>query len=100
MAAIQSAWIGQADYVDSGDYIETGAIPEPTWLKEYSNSPTVKVWNSGAVQILRWVATGAQVYHGYRRNGDSIGWAIGWFFVPTLIGVPLMLAQGFGKRSG
>ena len=95
MAAIQSAWIGQADYVDSGDYVQTGGAVE-----DLQNTGAYKIWNSGAVQILRWVATGAQVYHGYRRNGDSIGWAIGWFFVPTLIGVPLMLAQGFGKRSG
>lgn len=43
------------------------------------------------------VGTAACVYHGYKRNNGSVGWAIGWFFVPVVIGVPLALAQGFGK---
>ncbi len=38
----------------------------------------------------------AQVYHGYKRN-KSIGWAIAWALVPSVIGIPLALAQGFGK---
>lgn len=40
----------------------------------------------------------AGVYHGYKRT-ESVGWALGWGLLGSIwpIGIPLMLAQGFGK---
>jgi hypothetical protein len=56
------------------------------------------VW--GAISTL---GTGLGAYHGYKRNGGSVGWAIGWGLLGGLvpiITVPVALAQGFGKRKG
>lgn len=42
----------------------------------------------------------SNAYHGYKRNGDSVGWALGWFlfgFGP--IGLIVSLIQGWGKPS-
>lgn len=42
-------------------------------------------------------------YHGYKRNGGSIGWAIGWFLLGGLFPmftIPVSLAQGYGKPRG
>lgn len=43
-------------------------------------------------------ATGA--YHGYRRNHESLGWALGWAFLGSLVPIvtiPVSIAQGFGE---
>lgn len=42
----------------------------------------------------------AGAYHGYKRNGDSIGWGIGWFFLGSWfwpIAIPIAFAQGFAQ---
>jgi hypothetical protein len=52
----------------------------------------------GPLGVVSFVAAPALAYHGYRRN-TSIGWAIGWFFVPWPIGLPIAIAQGFGRRA-
>lgn len=42
-------------------------------------------------------------YHGYKRNGGSIGWALGWSIFGgalPIFAIPLALAQGVGKRPG
>jgi hypothetical protein len=61
-------------------------------------SPAVRVaWEVGAL-----ASTMALAYHGYKRN-ESIGWAIGWALLGgafPIIGWPVALAQGFGKRKG
>lgn len=49
----------------------------------------------GAVQALA-------AYHGYRRSGGSLGWAVAWavaarYAWPITAGVAV--AQGFGKRG-
>lgn len=41
-------------------------------------------------------AAAAQIWHGYKRN-KSVGWALAWGLIPSVIGLPLALAQGFGK---
>jgi hypothetical protein len=44
----------------------------------------------------------AGAYHGYKRNNGSVGWAIGWFFFGSLVpwlALPIMFAEGFGKRK-
>jgi hypothetical protein len=46
-------------------------------------------------------ATVAGAYHGYKRN-NSVGWAIVWGLLSGPfwpIAVPVMLAEGFGKRK-
>lgn len=54
-----------------------------------------------AILSLAWLAQSiACAYHGYKRNNDSVGWAIGWWFFGGLFpipGVPVVwaLAQGF-----
>lgn len=42
------------------------------------------------------------VYHGYRRNQGSIGWAVGWGVfsaVLPILALPLMLAEGFAEPA-
>lgn len=54
----------------------------------------------GRVLSVAGAAIGA--YHGYKRNGGSIGWAIGWSLLGGMfpvITVPVALAQGLGKRG-
>lgn len=48
---------------------------------------------------LAWGAVIAGVYHGYKRNNGSVGWALAWGLFGGIwpISIPLMLAQGFGK---
>jgi hypothetical protein len=53
-------------------------------------------------EIASLLSTGACVYHGYKRNHGSIGWAIGWGLVGGLfpvISVGIAAAQGFGKAK-
>ena len=41
------------------------------------------------------------IYHGYKRN-DSVGWALVWGFMGSLVPIiviPLAYAQGIGKRK-
>lgn len=50
--------------------------------------------------VLTIAGTAMGAFHGYRRN-NSIGWAIGWAVLGGLfpvIAIPIMLAQGFGKK--
>lgn len=48
---------------------------------------------------LGWTGSVAGVYHGYKRNNGSVGWALAWGLIGGIwpISIPLMLAQGFGK---
>lgn len=53
------------------------------------------LWDAAAV-----VGCAAGVYHGYRRNHGSIGWALGWGLLGVslpIVSIPLSLAEGFGK---
>lgn len=52
-----------------------------------------------AVASIAGATIGA--YHGYRRN-DSIGWAIGWSLIGSLVPyivLPVAFAQGLGERK-
>jgi len=58
----------------------------------------------GAIRTVWYVASLASSavagYHGYKRNGGSVGWAIGWFLLGGLFPVivpTIAVAQGFGK---
>lgn len=52
--------------------------------------------------LLRTASVGVSAYHGYKRNGDSLGWGVGWGALASLFGVfvpAIALAQGLGKRK-
>jgi len=60
-----------------------------------------KTWNKVMV-FVRPISSTASAFHGYKRNNDSIGWALGWAFMGALF--PLLtptigLAQGWGKKK-
>jgi len=85
---------GTGEYIDVGDAgdSETGLTNNPAVAKymEFMSNP--------AVRIANMVVSGALAYHGYKRHKGSILWAIVWgVFVPNVIGLPIALAEGFGK---
>lgn len=52
--------------------------------------------------VMSLVSGAASAYHGYKRN-NSVGWAVGWFFLGSILPIftpVIALAQGFGKRKG
>lgn len=51
-----------------------------------------------AMMVAGTAASAALAYHGYKRN-NSVGWAVGWFFLGAFwpISLPVALAQGFAK---
>lgn len=58
------------------------------------------VWISYSLLSVAGGVGGA--YHGYKRNGNSGGWAAWWFLMGAwfpLITVPVALVQGFGERK-
>jgi hypothetical protein len=66
----------------------------PSTNADYFNSKWFWVHSA-----LSSISGAACAYHGYKRN-NSIGWAIGWFFLGSIF-FPLTpviaVAQGFGK---
>jgi predicted secreted protein len=49
---------------------------------------------------LSYAGMASGAYHGYKRNGGSVGWAIAWATLGSLapfITIPVSLAQGYGK---
>lgn len=52
--------------------------------------------------LLGAASVGVSAYHGYKRNGGSVGWAIGWGLLggafPVLVPA-VAFAQGIGKRK-
>jgi hypothetical protein len=52
--------------------------------------------------VASLAAGGIAAYHGYKRNGDSVGWAFGWYLFGAWLpffAVPLALAEGYGTRA-
>lgn len=52
--------------------------------------------------ILRPAVAMAAIVHGYKRNNDSVGWALGWGALGYLFWWatgPIMVAQGFAKPA-
>ena len=67
-------------------------------LKEAGSGELEKV-DYGVMGIVSTVSAAASGYHGYKRN-NSVGWAIGWFFLGGLFPIitpVIAYAQGFGK---
>tara|TARA_Y100001937_G_C7056022_1_gene301443 strand:+ start:219 stop:734 length:516 start_codon:yes stop_codon:yes gene_type:complete len=49
-----------------------------------------------------WAGSISGAYHGYKRNGDSWGWGIGWFILGGMfwpLTIPISVAQGYGKKA-
>jgi len=49
-----------------------------------------------------WGGSISGAYHGYKRNGDSWGWGIGWFILGGMfwpLTIPISVAQGYGKKA-
>jgi len=47
---------------------------------------------------VMWATAGANAYHGYKRNGDSLGYGLAWLFAgPTGLGVAIQ--QGYAKKD-
>lgn len=59
-------------------------------------------FDSSLWSLLSIAGGAAGAYHGYKRNRESIGWAIGWGLLGSMfpvITVPIAVAQGFGKAK-
>jgi hypothetical protein len=54
-----------------------------------------------AWEVIGMISTPALIYHGYKRNDDSVWGALGWGVLSVVwpITLPIALAQGFGKPS-
>jgi hypothetical protein len=53
-------------------------------------------------RVASGVGAALAVYHGYKRNHESLGWGIAWGALGALfplITVPVALAQGFGEEK-
>lgn len=53
-------------------------------------------------QLGSWGGSISGAYHGYKRNGDSWGWGIGWFILGGMfwpLTIPISVAQGYGKKA-
>ena len=53
-------------------------------------------------QVVVPLSAGLSAYHGYKRNYDSLGWALGWGVLGGLFPIitpAVAIAQGFGKRE-
>ena len=77
--------------------------------QQMSLSPSTPTMLQGIPESLGTIGTmlsivGAMsgMYHGYIRNGNSLGWGIGWMAFGSLlpiISIPLSLAQGFAQQK-
>jgi hypothetical protein len=57
---------------------------------------------TAAIGVLSLISSGVCAYHGYKRNCDSIGWAVGWGLlggVFPVIAPVVAVVQGVGKPS-
>lgn len=62
----------------------------------YRSDTARALWGAASI-----AGTGLGAYHGYKRT-KSAGWALGWGLfgaVVPIIALPVMFAQGFGKRK-
>lgn len=81
-----------------------GAAPTAPAAPPASSAATLARSDDGGtlrtvMMVASTAASAALAYHGYKRN-NSVGWAVGWFFLGGLfwpIAVPVALAQGFAK---
>lgn len=79
------------------------AVVEPATAPAAPPEPQGNLIDSAGKLLYSAIGTvvaGACAYHGYKRNNESVGWAIGWFFFGGALPVlafPIALGQGFAK---
>lgn len=75
------------------------SLAPPRLGDDQEAKPTTSIIDEPAV---RTVSGAAGIYHGYKRTG-SVLWALlygGIMRVSPVVGWPIALAQGFGKKKG
>lgn len=73
--------------------------PEEFYVKERLLVILKKMYPAQTMdRLTKLLASGASAYHGYKRNGDSIGYGLLWAFTGRL-GLGLALAQGYTKPA-
>jgi len=78
---------------------DTDLTPEEFYIKERLLAILEKMYPAQTLdRLTKLLASGASAYHGYKRNGDSIGYGLLWAFTGRL-GLGLALAQGFAKPA-
>ncbi len=87
--------------------VGANSFPPRRVIYRHQDGATVRVGAEAAPSaapalwgVLTIAGTAMGAFHGYRRN-NSIGWAVGWAVLGGLfpiIAIPIMLAQGFGKK--
>lgn len=93
---------GTSPYQKSGSAISLagfGTAPTPAPVVERQAVPKNEDSLAAVKSAVGFASSVAGVYHGYKRHNGSILWALAWGVVGGIwpIGLPLMLAQGFGK---
>lgn len=82
--------LGEVDYSQGLPSLGADAPPQ-------EGAVTVTVWS-----VVGTISAALAAYHGYKRNGGSIGWAAWWALMGGMFGpipVAIAFAQGFGKRK-
>lgn len=106
MNAVNVEWLGAAPRVEWLGDVQLRAVafaggPKVVRTLGAANTGGDSVW-SLTWSLLSLVGAGLAAYHGYKRNHESVGSAVGWGVLGGLvpiITVPVALAQGFGKPA-
>lgn len=83
LGSIVDAYLGDVTLSD-------GTVVETSWVQ------------SPIFRVIAMLSVGVSVYHGYKRNNGSIGWALGWGLLGAFFPVitpAVALAQGLGQRK-
>lgn len=79
------------------------APPSLSLLNGDANGPATVSAVGKLIYGLAGTAAGAALtYHGYKRNGGSLGWGLAWGVFGGLIwpiALPIALGQGLGVRK-
>ena len=86
----------------------SGSSPAPTLAPSPGPAPydfvaafsQPKSFGDYVESALTSVSIGLCTYHGYKRNNDSLGWALGWGFLGgmfPIVAPAIAFAQGLGK---
>ena len=88
------AGLGQAAPPASAPTAPPAATGTSTLSPRNETNSTVRT----VMTVAGTASSAALAYHGYKRN-NSVGWAIGWFFLGAFWpnALPVAFAQGFAK---
>jgi hypothetical protein len=93
--------------VGTGRLLGLGTLSPPVGflgLRDTSIQPAPEIPIGARIfwGLASTVGTGMGAYHGWKRTHRGwpvAGWALFGMFIP-IVAIPVMLAQGFGKRKG